>query len=152
MTGEFEASRRALAEAFDVATQFGTPEQCVEVLLELGETHMMCGELDSASARAHEAVRLATGLSNEVFTAWGNLLVCELAVREVEGVVGAIASMEQDVARLAQMDGAQTIHVEGLARLGRALYKAGDKERSREITTDALRRAKDMGMALSHMG
>ncbi len=152
VTGEFDAARRTLAEAFDVSTNFGAPELCVEALLELGETHMMCGELDAAKARGMEARRLADGLGHIPLWCGAELLVSELAVREVEGVDEALARMEAAVERLASNGSARPRHAEGLARLGRALYKAGQKERSREVTAAGQQLAREIGMALSHLG
>lgn len=151
VTGEFDKSRRILGEAFEAATKNGTPELSVEALLELGETYMVCGELDRAKARGREARRLAVGLGHVPFECRAEILLGEVAIREDDRPSEALAQMEHAIKRLEYAGSAQPALCEGLARLGRALYKAGQKEQSRDLMSRANELAREMGMQLSHI-
>lgn len=147
-TGQYEDSRDSLNESFEYLSQYGGVDLCAEVLIELGETHLACGDLEKARRRGIEAARLALAFGHRFDEIRAELLVADLDIREVDGVEDALAVMADHVEELASSPYARPSAVAARFRYGRALQKSGKKERGKKVEEKARAAADELGIHL----
>lgn len=148
LKGEFEDAQTIFNEAFDHLSARSGVDLCAEVLIELGETHLRCGDLRQARRRGSEALRLAQAFGHSVDELRARVLVAEVDVREVEGVQSALASMSDAVESLHDFEHASLFAVVTRYRYGLALSKSGERRRGQRVEEQARNEAEALGISL----
>lgn len=143
--GEYSSALDTLQNSFEIASAHGNLDLWIEVLLEMGETHLAAGDLDQASQRVGEAARLATDLEHELWSARADFLLGELAVRR--GETAAVADMERAALRIGESPFAFPFGVSVIERLGTSLREIGRGDEADSALQRARKLAEEYGLA-----
>ena len=143
--GDYATSLETLQKTFEIASAHGNLDLWIEVLLEMGETHLAAGDLDHAGRRVAEAARLADDLGHELWSARAQFMIGQLGFRRGEGG-NSLDRMEAAADRIGQSPFAFPFGVTVIERLGHCLTEAGRKTDGDAKLAQARKLASEYGL------